>query len=307
MTETFTVGPPDAGKRVDTFLADRIPDLSRTLARELIELGKVLVGERPVKPSRRVAPGEVVQIDLVLPSSLTATPEKIPLSIVYEDRDLAVIDKPAGLVVHPAPGHQSGTLANALTALYPAVVNSTEPVRPGIVHRLDKDTSGLMVVALNPAAQASLQKQIADREAKRTYLALAGGDVSPLRGTIDTPVGRDPYNRKRMTVHGIAARSARTSYEVLEYLPGFTFLEAKLATGRTHQIRVHFAGLGHPLAGDRTYGGPSIPGLWRQFLHSHSLSIRSPATGRTLHFSSALPADLAVVLGELRSKAESEK
>jgi 23S rRNA pseudouridine1911/1915/1917 synthase len=206
--------------------------------------------------------------------------------------------------VHPAAGHESGTLANALLARFPAVAEVGQELRPGIVHRLDKDTSGLIAVALNPTAQASLQRQIAAREAERRYIALATGKVEPAEGTIEAPIGRDPANRKRMTVHGLAARPARTTYRVLEYVDGFTLLDIRLHTGRTHQIRVHFAAIGHPLAGDTTYHGASLPSLRRQFLHADRLTVRSPSSGKELHFYSPLPTDLQVVVDALRAGKE---
>ena len=297
---TFEAAPEDAGNRLDALVAERIAELSRSLARKLVEAKLVCVNGVPAKPSRRIAPGDVITVEVELPPSLSAEPEEIPLTVVYWDNDLAVLDKPAGMVVHPAAGHPSGTLANALVNLFPGAGEVGTSSRPGIVHRLDKDTSGLMVVALTSAAQLSLQEQIASRAAERRYLALATGKVRPARGVIDAPIGRDPQNRKRMAVHGIAARPAQTSYEVREYLPGFTLLEARLLTGRTHQIRVHLAATGHPIAGDHVYHGGSLPGLERQFLHAYRLSIRSPSSGQELSFESPLPSDLKAVQDELR-------
>lgn len=297
---TFTVAAEEAGKRADVVVAEHVPDISRSLARALVDDERVRVNGKAVKPSHRVVTGDEVEVEVVLPASISAAPESIPLRIVYQDTDLAVIDKPAGMVVHPAAGHAGGTLANALAARFPQTRGVGLEDRPGIVHRLDKDTSGLMVVALNPAAHASLQRQIAAHTAGRRYLALAAGRLEPERGTIEAPIGRDPGNRKRMAVHGVAARPARTSYRVLEYLPGFSLLDVALHTGRTHQIRVHLAALGHPLAGDRTYHGAPLDALQRQFLHAYHLALRSPSTGRDLEFSSPLPADLEGVLAELR-------
>lgn len=295
----FKIDARLAGTRADTALAETVKDISRSLARSLILDGKALVNGLPTKPSRRLSTGDDVVVELALPPSISAEPEPISLSVVYQDRDLAVVDKPPGLVVHPAAGHASGTLANALTALFPQTQAVGPADRPGIVHRLDKDTSGLMVVALSPVAHASLQRQISERTAERRYLALVTGHVYPREGSIDAPIGRDPGNRKRMAVHGVAARPARTSYRVCRYLPGFTLLEARLHTGRTHQIRVHFAAMGHPVAGDETYHGASIRGLHRQFLHAHRLVVSSPTTGKSLEFTSLLPGDLARALQEL--------
>lgn len=244
--------------------------------------------------------GDRVTMPALVRTELSARPEALPLTVVYQDQDLAVIDKLAGMVVHPAPGHPGGTLANALAALFPQTVQAGDAERPGIVHRLDKGTSGLLVVALSPVAHRSLQRQIATREAGRKYLALIQGRLNPPVGTIDAPIGRDPANATRMAVHGKAARSARTSYRLMEEVPGFSLIEATLLTGRTHQIRVHLAAVGHPIAGDVTYGGKSLPGLSRQFLHAYGLVVRSPSTGETLTFNSGLPGDLQTVLEKLR-------
>lgn len=292
----------DAGTRLDVFLAARLVSVSRSAAQRMVREGHVRVNGRITRPSTRVETGDVINGRIVLPPTLSARPESIPLTIVYADDDLAVIDKPAGMVVHPAPGHSSGTVANALAALYPAIRDLDGDVRPGIVHRLDKDTSGLMVVALSASAHAALQRQIAARQAGREYCALAGGIVSPDSGVIDAPIGRDQRERSRMAAHGAAARPARTAYRVRERLPGYTLLEARLETGRTHQIRVHFAASGHPLAGDSAYGGGELPGLNRQFLHATRLTLRSPSTGEVLDLRSPLPSDLDAVLRSLRDK-----
>jgi 23S rRNA pseudouridine1911/1915/1917 synthase len=296
----FVSSESDAGNRADLAVALRRPDLSRSLIQKLFAGGLAQIEGMPAKAGRRLRAGDMVVVEVRLPPSLSADPEEMALDIIYEDADLAVVNKPPGLAVHPSPGHASGTLVNALVARYPRVAGVGQECRPGIVHRLDKDTSGLMVVALTAAAHATLQRQIASRSVEREYLALASGDVQPREGTIDAPVGRDPRNRKRMSVHGTASRSARTSYEVLEYLPEFTFLQARLHTGRTHQIRAHFAAIGHALAGDRTYGGAHIPGLERQFLHARRLKVLSPSSGRELEFTTSLPPDLQHVLERLR-------
>ncbi len=217
------------------------------------------------------------------------TPE---LNIVHLDEDLAVIDKPAGLVVHPAPSHTGPTLVSELGDL----LGGGDPGRPGIVHRLDKDTSGLMVVARGPESLVALQEAVRERTVERRYLALAGGRLGSRTGTIDAPIGRASKRRTRMAVAGAASREARTHFEVLELLARETYLEARLETGRTHQIRAHFAAIGHPLVGDATYGGKDRYGLERQFLHSHRLAFRHPRTGESLDFGSPLPADLASAL-----------
>jgi 23S rRNA pseudouridine1911/1915/1917 synthase len=220
------------------------------------------------------------------------------LRIVHLDEDLAVVDKPAGLVVHPAPSHSGPTLVGELSEL---LGGGADPERPGIVHRLDKGTSGLLVVARTDAAHAALQAQVQHREVERAYLALARGRLASRTGTIDAPIGRASRQRHRMAVSGAASRHARTHFEVLELLPGETYLEARLETGRTHQIRAHFAAIDHPLVGDETYGGAIKYGLRRQFLHAHRLSFRHPGTGEGLTFTSELAADLAAALAASRA------
>jgi 23S rRNA pseudouridine1911/1915/1917 synthase len=220
------------------------------------------------------------------------------LRIVYADDELAVVDKPAGLVVHPAPSHRGPTLVDALGGL---LGGGADPERPGIVHRLDKDTSGLLVVARTDAAHAALQTQVRRREVERVYLALARGRVGSRTGTIDAPIGRAAKQRHRMAVSGAASRQARTHFTVLELLSAETYLEAHLETGRTHQIRAHFAAIGHPLAGDPTYGGEQKYGLERQFLHAHRLAFAHPETGELLTFVSELPDDLVLALAAARA------
>ena len=211
------------------------------------------------------------------------------LRVVHLDEHLAVVDKPAGLVVHPAPSHQGPTLVDELAEI---LGGGGDPERPGIVHRLDKGTSGLLVVARDDETHAALQEQVREREVERIYLALVGGRLASRTGTIDAPIGRAARQRHRMAVSGAASRQARTHFTVLELLPRETYLEAKLETGRTHQIRAHFAAIGHPLTGDPTYGGAERYGLRRQFLHAHRLGFQHPRGGERLSFSSPLPEDL---------------
>lgn len=220
------------------------------------------------------------------------------LRVVHLDEALAVVEKPAGLVVHPAPSHRGPTLVDELAEI---LGGGADPERPGIVHRLDKDTSGLLVVARDDAAHAALQEQVRQREVERVYLALARGHLSSRTGTIDAPIGRAARRRTRMAVAGASSRQARTHFEVLDLLAAETFLEAKLETGRTHQIRAHFAAIGHPLIGDATYGGEGKYGLSRQFLHAHRLAFTHPVSGEALSFSSELPADLAAALAAARA------
>jgi 23S rRNA pseudouridine1911/1915/1917 synthase len=221
-----------------------------------------------------------------------------PVPVVHLDEALAVVDKPAGLVVHPAPSHRGPTLVSELAGV---LGGGAEPDRPGIVHRLDRGTSGLLVVARTDEAHAALQAQVRRREVERAYLALAGGRLSSRTGTIDAPIGRAARQRHRMAVSGAASREARTHFTVLELLAEESYLEARLETGRTHQIRAHFAAIGHPLTGDTTYGGAARYGLQRQFLHAHRLAFTHPVTGEPMDFASALPEDLATALEAARA------
>ncbi len=220
------------------------------------------------------------------------------LRVVHLDEALAVVEKPAGLVVHPAPSHRGPTLVDELAEV---LGGGADPERPGIVHRLDKDTSGLLVVARDDETHAALQAQVRRREVERVYLALVKGHLSSRTGTIDAPIGRAARHRHRMAVSGAASRQARTHFEVLDLLTAETYLEAKLETGRTHQIRAHFAAIGHPLIGDSTYGGEARYGLGRQFLHAHRLAFNHPLSGEPLSFSSELPGDLAATLAAARA------
>jgi 23S rRNA pseudouridine1911/1915/1917 synthase len=220
------------------------------------------------------------------------------LRVVHLDEHLAVVDKPAGLVVHPAPSHDGLTLVDELAEI---LGGGADPQRPGIVHRLDKETSGLLVVARDDATHAALQEQVRRREVERVYLALAGGRLGSRTGTIDAPIGRASRQRHRMAVSGAASRQARTHFEVLELLTTESYLEVKLETGRTHQIRAHFGAIGHPLVGDSTYGGEEKYGLGRQFLHAHRLAFAHPASDEAMDFHSELPADLAAALAAARS------
>lgn len=220
------------------------------------------------------------------------------LRVVHLDESLAVIDKPAGLVVHPAPSHQGPTLVDELGEI---LAGGADPERPGIVHRLDKETSGLLVVARDDATHAALQEQVRQREVERIYLALASGRLASRTGTIDAPIGRASRQRHRMAVSGAASRQARTHFEVLELLSTESYVEVKLETGRTHQIRAHFGAIGHPLIGDATYGGEEKYGLGRQFLHAHRLAFAHPVTSEAMSFRSGLPADLAEALNAARA------
>jgi 23S rRNA pseudouridine1911/1915/1917 synthase len=296
--------PENAEGRIDRLLAD-LSGLSRSYVQKLITEGHVVAAGVPVKANEAVVPGRVVEVEVPEPEPLDLKPEPIPLSVVYEDADLLIVDKAAGLVVHPAPGHAGGTLVNALLARDTAYGGIAGVQRPGIVHRLDRDTSGLLMVAKDDRAQASLMAQLAAREVKKTYLGLVQGSVVANSGRIEAPIGRDPHHRTRMAVVP-TGRMAATGYRVAERLPGWTLLELDLITGRTHQIRVHLAAIDHPLAGDSLYGtgtsrrGPE--GLERLFLHSWRIELKSPADGHLIRATAPLPPELAAVLDGLRAR-----
>ena len=297
------VPPFAAGDRLDGFLQRHggEPDRSRSEWQRLIGLEAVRLNGHLSKPSQRVAAGDRVFIAAV-PRQLELPPEEaVPFEVVFEDASIIVINKPAGVVVHPAPGNERGTLVNGLLARYPELRGSDEgELRPGIVHRLDKDTSGLMVVGRTVAAVANLQRQMQTRATEKRYVVLVRGSIDEDEGLIDRPIGRDPRNRQRMAVLA-SGRAAQTHFWVRERFAGWTLIEALLLTGRTHQLRVHFASIGHPVAGDSIYGrGAALPGLSRQFLHSHRLRLRSPHDDREHTFSAPLPPELAAVLERLR-------
>jgi len=301
---TFTV-PETADGRVDRFVAD-VSGLSRSYVQKLITEGHVTVGGMPIKANEPVVRGEILELEIPDPRPLDLTPEAIPLSVVYEDADLLIIDKPAGLVVHPALGHPGGTLVNALLARDTEYGGIAGVQRPGIVHRLDRDTSGLLMVAKDDRAQASLMAQLKARGVKKTYLGLAMGAVTATSGRVEAPIGRDPHHRTRMAVVP-GGREAATGYRVRERLPGWTLLELDLITGRTHQIRVHLSAIDHPLAGDPLYGtgtsrrGPA--GLERLFLHSWRIELQSPSDGHLIRATAPLPPELESVLERLRQEA----
>ena len=289
------------GERLDRFLAGRHADLSRSHVSALVGRGLVKVDGCCVKASYRLRGGEAVEVELLPPPPSRLTPQDIPLAVVYEDADVLVVDKPAGMVVHPAPGHPVGTLVNALLGRIPELARLEEGERPGIVHRLDRDTSGLMVVAKSRRAHEHVARQLKEREVRKVYNALVEGRLEPDEGVIEAPIGRDARNRKRMAiVHG--GRDASTAYRVVGRLPGYTLIEAYPRTGRTHQIRVHFASLGHPLASDGVYGGRDV-GLDRHFLHASTLGFRLPGDERYVEHHTPLPPELSYALASLRSAA----
>jgi len=292
----------DAGwPRLDRFLADVATGLSRSQLHRLIVGGSVLVNGSPGKPAQKLQRGDRVSVSVPPRRRSDLVPQRMSLKLAYQDSHIVVIDKPASLSVHPGPGHPDRTLVNALLAECPDIQGIGDSVRPGIVHRLDKDTSGLMVVAKTHQAHQALSAQIKDRQVNKGYLALAIGAISPPSGRIDAPIFRDPRHRKRMAVVP-GGRDSATRYRVVERLDGYSLVELYLETGRTHQIRVHLAHLGHPLLADALYGKVS-PLLARQFLHAHHLGFHHPQSGEPVEFRSELPEDLTVVLDILRGGA----
>jgi len=297
-------GPEHRNERLDKFVAAQLPDLSRSYIQRLIEDGLVHVDGVPRKRTFKMTPGEVVTVEIPPPEPEEIVPEPIPLGIVYEDADILVVDKPAGMVVHPAPGHPTGTLVNALLYHAPEIAISGTN-RPGIVHRLDKDTSGLIVVAKTDRGQQTLLSQWRDRSVRKTYIALVRGVVEDEEATIDVPIGRDPKDRQRMAAIA-TGRPAVTHFRVLRRYPGATLLEVEIETGRTHQIRVHLAFIGPPVVGDPVYNPHTGPTggkgaiVDRQFLHAARLSFTLP-DGRRVTFESGLPADLRAALDRLEA------
>lgn len=295
--------PEQERTRLDRFLTRAGTGLSRASVQKAITAGAALVNGRPAKSSRLLCAGDEVVFEPPAPVQMEALPEALPLAIVHEDRDLLVIDKQRGLVVHPAAGNRRGTLVNAVLAHCPDLSGIGGSLRPGIVHRLDKDTTGLMVVAKNDAAHLALAEQLRSRTMSRTYLALVHGLMPAAAGRFLLPIGRDPKNRKRMAVSA-KGKPALTDYRVLEALGGYSLLELTLGTGRTHQIRVHLAACGHPVVGDRTYGPRrETLGLEGQALHAARLSFIHPRDGRPMHFHRPPPADFLAALDRARALA----
>ena len=307
---TVTASPGDAGSRLDAFIGYNTDELSRSYAVRLIEKGLVTVnGETVTSKKRAIADGDVVSIDLPEPEPLEITAENIPLDIVYEDDDVAVINKPRGMVVHPGPGNPSGTLVNAIMYHMGDSLSSINGViRPGIVHRIDKDTSGLLMIAKNDRAHESLAAQLKVHSVTREYTALVYDNIKEDELTVDEPIGRDERNRMRNAVNGSGARNAVTHIKVLERFGKYTLVKAILETGRTHQIRVHMAYMHHPLAGDDLYGprrqSSKIEGIpvSGQLLHAGTLGFIHPSTGEYMEFHSDLPEVFAQVLAKLRNK-----
>ena len=292
----LTAEPDDAGQRLDQVLHERLPQFSRSRIQEWIRNGRVLVQGERRRASYPVRAGETMEVDPAEAPPLRATAEDIPLVVLYEDADVVAIDKPAGMVVHAGAGVHSGTVVNALLHRFGTLSGVGGALRPGIVHRLDRYTSGVLLVAKNDAAHRRLAEQFSGREVEKIYLALVHGRVKQESGRIERPIARDPARRTRMTARLGAGRAAWSEYRVLRRFEGFTLLEVRIGTGRTHQIRVHLASIGHPVAGDTVYGAPAKvegrPPLGRYFLHAHRIRFRQPSTGEELAVVSPLPAAL---------------
>ena len=280
----------DAGKRLDAWLAEQT-ELTRSAVQKLMEEGRVTAAGKPLAKNTRLTGGETVSVELPEPEAVDIVPQNIPLDVVYEDEDVIVVNKPKGLVVHPAPGHPDGTLVNAL--LYhcgDSLSGINGELRPGIVHRIDRDTSGLIVAAKNDRAHLALAAQLQDHSLARVYEAVAVGGFREDCGTVDAPIGRHPVDRKKMAVDRKNGREAVTHWSVLARYPGYTHVECRLETGRTHQIRVHLASIGHPLLGDTVYGSKKPwPGLAGQCLHARRLRFVHPSTGEPLELECPLP------------------
>ena len=287
------------GIRLDKYVSERYPQLSRTQTQKLISDGHIKVNDHLAKAGLKLNVGDRLTISLPSATPASLTPEEIPLNIIYEDKDLLVIDKPTGLSVHPAPGHPNHTLVNAILSHLSSLPDTGDWQRPGIVHRLDKDTSGVMLVAKSSTAYLKLTNQFKARSVVKAYLVLVKGHLTPQDGIVEAPIGRNRLHRERMTVvpEG-AGREARTEYHVVEYINDYTLLEVRPETGRTHQIRVHLAAIGYPVVGDKVYGVKSAY-LSRQFVHASSLGFRLPSTGEYVEFTSPLPPDLAQALKDI--------
>jgi 23S rRNA pseudouridine1911/1915/1917 synthase len=315
---SFIADEEDSGERIDNFLSEQIPGLSRSRIQKAIRSGDVLLGdERIRKPSKKLHTGDSVELRFSPPRPPEISPENIPIDVVYEDDSLLVVDKEAGMVVHPAPGHETGTLVHALLAHCRNLSGIGGVLRPGIVHRLDSGTSGLLVVAKNDKVHISLSRQMMNRKVGRTYFAVVWGEMPSSSGVIDLPIGRSPHDRKRMAVLHVGGREAVTSYYVLDTFRPFQYIKLELGTGRTHQIRVHLSHVGHSVLGDPIYGGRRVRKgtlsrkeieiaervlslIGRQALHAGEISFVHPVTGEELTVKSPLPSDFGSVLGVLR-------
>ena len=293
------------GERCDQFLARSVDGLTRSAAQRLLEEGRVTRSGVPVKKNEKLAAGAVLEVALPDPQPVDILPQDIPLDVVYEDRDVIVVNKPVGMVVHPAPGHPDGTLVNALLYHCGASLSGINgELRPGIVHRIDRDTSGLIIAAKNDAAHLALAEQLQDHSLYREYEAVCAGNLKEDSGTVDAPIGRHHTDRKKMAIDRQNGREAVTHWTVLGRYPGCTHIRCRLETGRTHQIRVHMASIGHPLLGDTVYGAKKpYPGLAGQCLHARRLSFVHPATGERMTVECPLPAYFTALLEKLHKMA----
>jgi 23S rRNA pseudouridine1911/1915/1917 synthase len=308
MSGLSRVSAEDAGKRLDVFLQEQLPQYSRSRLQDWIKAGRVRVNETGARASYRLRGGEAIAVEPAGLPPLRAWAEDLPLKILYQDDDVIAVDKPAGMVVHAGAGQHSGTLVNALLHHFGSLSAAGGEERPGIVHRLDRYTSGVLLVARTDAAHRGLAEQFATRKVEKVYLALVHGAVKQEQGRIEKPISRDPAKRIRMTARRAEGRAAITEYRVLGRFAGFTYLEVRIKTGRTHQIRAHFASLGHPVAGDRLYGAPAQvagqPPLERTFLHAHRVRFAQPATGAVITVESPLPRELAAWMENLPLAAQ---
>lgn len=299
--------PEDVGKRLDAFLHERLPEYSRSRLQRWIAEGRVTIDGSRVRASHLLRGVENILVEPVALPRLRAEPEDLPLVVLYEDTDVIAVDKPAGMVVHVGAGHTRGTLVNAVLHRFGSLSGVGDELRPGIVHRLDRDTSGVLLVARTDRGHQALAVQFHDRKIEKTYLALVRGRMKQPQGRISTPISRDPVRRTRMTTRSASGRAALTEYRVVEEIGNLSFLELRIATGRTHQIRVHLSSVGHPVIGDRLYGAPAEPSLGRFFLHAHRIRFRSPAVVEPITVESPLPAELVDYLSAARRNADKMK
>lgn len=303
MSQEFVVAPEDAGVRIDRYLSDQCQDISRSYLQKLLKEQSVLVEEKPVKSNYKVNTGDRISLTLPEIREPEIVPEDIPLDIIYEDKDIILINKPKGMVVHPAAGHYSGTLVNGLMSHCRSELSGINGVmRPGIVHRIDMDTTGVLIVCKNDMAHNSISEQLKDHSITRRYAAIVHGVLKDDEGTINAPIGRHPIDRKKMSINEKNGRNAITHYRVLERFRQYTYIECQLETGRTHQIRVHMASTGHPLLGDSVYGPAKCPfRLNGQTLHAGVLGIIHPRTGEYMEFTAPLPDYFEELLRKLRT------
>ncbi len=300
----FFIEEKDSGQRIDQYLSRRMEDVSRSQIQKMIQENLIKVSDKPVKPNYRLISGDSIQVEFREPEVLDICPENIPLDILYEDSDLLILNKPKQMVVHPAPGHPSGTLVNALMYHCGAELSGINGViRPGIVHRIDMDTTGSLIVCKSDLAHQKIAEQLKEHSITRVYEAIVHGSLKNDTGTINAPIGRDSKDRKKMSVRSRNGRPAVTHYKVLERFGQFTYIQCRLETGRTHQIRVHMASIGHPILGDGVYGPRKcpFPGLQGQTLHARTIGIIHPRTGEYLEVEAPLPSYFEALLKKLRS------